>query len=413
MMRFPLLTLGSRSRRFSWVPAAARAAMSLRGDPTFDKETLSGDTALWFGRIEDTIANPKSDLNPATVAASDDLYKYGRELHTYVQSVLWAFRITGDLTLLNHVDDIAEVMRAELADGWRDTLDGTDGTTDGYLNWVWRYTSGDSYVGKDTHEMDEIKTHAFIALIAVALDTNRDQSPVGRDYAAHADFWKDYLVNHFEAKWRDRKSVATGFPFLYRTIMHAYLSGVKWHYYMGILTGDSAYTSEATTMAGHWWAEMRDVSTSAGNVYVSPQTALLLGGSSNILMPTVYVSMVFGDMVELHFEGFDRWADDAELATFARTMDQFIMDEADPVTNGYSQCMGGGVERAGLPTLTPALARGTKNRYAFSGHPTIAPWDVTGRVAAFTEAAWPTLGVNQTGMMLESGALLHTVWSVL
>ena len=389
-------------------PPLNQYSPSLRGDPSFDASRLSGEAAAWHGSVIETIAYPGSDLDPLYLAGSDDVFGYGRPLHTYVQSVLFAFRLTGDLELLDHVDVIAERMRAELHDSWRGTKDGTDGTSDGYLNWVWRYSDGDRYVGKDTHMMDDMKTHAMIAMIAVALDMNRDLvSPGGRDYAAHADFWQDYLVNHFEAKWRERQRKPTGFPIMTHRVMHAYLSWAKWHYYMGVLTGDAAYTNEASRMANHWWAEMRTIATPSGPGYVYPQTVLGLGGTSNILMPTVYASMVFADVVEMHFEGFDRWASAEELRRFARTFAEIVLDTDDPVANGYSQCIGGGVERAGLPTYAANLVRGTANRYALSGFPHIAAWDASKRVADFTNDAHDA--VSGTGMMLESGALLSSI----
>src|SRR5690606_10309211 len=111
---------------------------------------------------------------------------------------------------------------AELADSWRGTADGTK-QKDGYLNWVWRQNHGEAYQGKDTNQLDEIKTHAMIASVAYALELNRDlKSPGGRNYGAHADFWQDYLVNDFEAKWRDRRNKPTGFPFIMRPHTHTY-----------------------------------------------------------------------------------------------------------------------------------------------------------------------------------------------
>ena len=389
-----------------------RSMTSLRGDPLFDASSLFGDVATWHARVVETIASPGRNLDPMAVAAEDNLYLYGRLLQTYVQSVLLAFRLTGDLELLDHVDAIAERMRAELRDSWRGTLDGTDGTTDGYLNWVFRQGSDPRYVGKDTHEMDGMRTHAMIAMIAVALDTNRDlTSPAGGEgastrYGEHADFWRDYLVNHFEAKWRDRKNQPTGFPIMTKLIMHTYLSWMKWHYYMGVLTGDAAYTNEASRMANIWAGEMRTIDTPSGTGYVYPHGVLSLGAVSNFLMPTVYARYVFADVVEMHLEGFDQWASAEELRRYSRTFAEIVLDTEDPVANGYSQCIGGGVERAGLKTLG-SLARETAARYALGGFPQIAAWDATGRVTDFTNAVHNAL--SGTGMMLESGVLLSSV----
>jgi hypothetical protein len=346
------------------------------------------------------------------VAARDDTYRYGRTLQVYLQSVLLAFRLTGDLALLDHVDVVAQRMRAELRDSWRGTLDGTDGTRDGYLNWVWRYSSGDKFVGKDTGWVDEMKTHALVALIAVALDTNRDlPSPGGRDYGAHADFWKDYLVHHFEAKWRERRNLPSGFPLLTMTGMHTYATWLRWHHYMGVLTGDAGYAVEAARMADLWWDEMRPVATPAGVAYVWPRSLLSLSnGVGNYLMPTTYASMVYADVVELHLEGFHRWASVEEMRRFARTFTEFVMDSSNPIRNGLAADIGGGVARAGLRSDASNWPRMTTHGFWLSGYPHIAAWDDTEAMIVLTQDAYERRGPN-VGMMLEAGALASSVVS--
>src|SRR5690606_40789448 len=84
----------------------------------------------------------------------------------------------------SEADRIVEVMRSKLADSWRNTADGTS-QKDGYVNWVWRGDS-DTYHGKDTHKLDEMKTHAIIATVAYALDrksTRLNSSHVKISYA--------------------------------------------------------------------------------------------------------------------------------------------------------------------------------------------------------------------------------------
>src|SRR5690606_5818830 len=101
------------------------------------------------------------------------------------------------------------------------------------LNWVWKQDHDKYHQGKDLNKLDEIKTHSILASVAYALDVNRDlSSPGGRSYGAHADFWEHYLVDHFEAKWRERADVPTAFPFILRPHTHTYHSWLKWHYYM-------------------------------------------------------------------------------------------------------------------------------------------------------------------------------------
>jgi hypothetical protein len=369
----------------AWSPVDGElSALSLRGDPSFSRSALSVDERAWYDALLGRIASPAGDFDPLVLAGRDDVYGYGRTLHTYVQSVLLAFRVTGDLRLLDHVDAIAEVMRGELRDGWRDTLDGTDGTRDGYLNWVFRYGNSTTYQGKDTHQLNEMRTHSLVATIAYALHLNRDlASPGGRDYGAHADFWTDYLVNHFEAKWRERRDVPTGFPIMIRPHTHTYYSWAKWHYYMGLLTGDGAYTVEAERMAGVLQAELRTVSTASGTAYVWARSVLAEGGGDAFLHPTTYARYVYADIVEFHLEGFHFWADPTVMDRFARTVTDLVVDTPDPVRNEFAADIGGGESLAGLSS-DPSWSRLSVHRYAISSYAHISAWDTTLRLGGIT-----------------------------
>jgi hypothetical protein len=376
-----------------------RYAPSLRGDPDFDPATLTGEMAVWYGRLQASLTLPTSDLDPMAMAASDDLYTFGRTLHAYVQSVLVVFRLTGDLRLLDHVDAITERMRRDLHDGWRDTVDGSDGTRDGYLNWVYRYSDEPDLKGKDTHRSNEMRTHAMLAAVAYTLQLNRDlASPTGRDYGAHADFWRDYLVHHFEAKWRERSGVPTAFPIMTVPQTHSYYAWTKWHYYMGRLTGDGRYLTEASRMADVLWGELRSVATPAGTAYVWARSVLALGGTADYLHPTTYARYVFGDIAEFHLEGFHRWASEAELPRFTRTFTEFVMDVNDPMTGGFASDVGGGVARAGLVT-DDAWPRMTVNRYRVSAYALIGAWDPTDALPGVTADAYAAKGASGGAMM--------------
>ena len=365
-------------------PGFERTALTLQGDPTFDPRNLSLQQRAWHNQLSHLIANPADGFDPYTFASRDCLYYYGRTLQTYVQGILIAFRVTGDLALLDHVDEIAERMRAQLSDGWRDTLDGTDGTSDGYLNWVHRYRDSNTYQGKDLHVVNEMKTHALIATIAYALHLNRDHpSPSDRDYGAHADFWIDYLLNHFEAKWRERLDVPSGFPIMTRPQAHTFHNWTKWHYYMGLLTGNTNYTAEAERMAEIAMHELRTVSTPLGDAYVWSRSFASVGGSDDFLIPSVYARYVFGNVVEFHLEGFGFWADASHLERFSRTFTQLMMDEPDPFRDGFASDVGGGRTRAGLPS-DPNWNRVTARHYVGSSFALIAPWDPTATLVPLT-----------------------------
>lgn len=363
-------------------PTPAPTDSDLRGNPDFRISDLPSDAQLWYKRLWAAIENPGSSQDPARWAASDNLYTYARQLHTHMQTLLIAFRVTGDLRLLDEVDRLLEIMRDELADSWRGTIDGTDGTRDGYLNWVWR-NDENSYTGKDTNKLDEMKTHALVASAAYALHVNRDlASPAGRAYGAHADFWTDYLQNDFEAKWRERENQPTGFPIMIRPHTHTYHSWLKWHYYMGLLTGESGYSMEAERMADVIWNdEIHTTNTAEGPAYVWTRSILSEGGSADYLHPTTYARYVYGDVVEFHLEGFHRWANPEVVGGFARTFSEFVIDEdhATSSTDWFASDIGGGVSRAGIRS-DPSWSRMEIYKFEASPYALITAWDDTGRV---------------------------------
>jgi hypothetical protein len=357
-------------------------ALTLRGDPEFSAASLTGEAATRYATLIGFVRQGTGDVDPLRLASRDDIYTYGRTLQTYVQAVLAAYRRTGDLTLLDHVDEIGAVMRTQLRDAWRDTNDGTT-TRDGYLNWVQRYVKSTTYHGKDVHKLDDMKSHALVAMIAYALHVNRDlTSPGGRDYGASADFWRHYLVDHFEAKWRARLEIDS-FPFLHHSEAHVYLSWARFHYYMWKLTGDERYGAEATRMADRVWDDFRTVETRTGQAYVWSRAIISDGGANDLLQPITYARYMFGDMIELHLEGFHRWADPEEMTRIARTFTELVVDNGDPARQGFASDVGGGRPRAGLPS-DPAWSRMTPDTYRVSSLPFISPFDATGTVSGIS-----------------------------
>jgi hypothetical protein len=380
-------------------PPSLGDAAGLRGDPGFDAAQLVGTQAVHYELLIDAIDGGESDLDPMRLAARDDIYVYARTLQSYVQSVMATFRVTGDLALLDHVDEIAEVMRSKLRDSWRGTLDGTNGTKDGYLNWVYRYGNERAFAGKDTSRGNEMKAHAMVAMIAHALDLNRDlESPTGRDYGAHADFWRDYLVNHFEAKWRERNGVPTGFPIMMRPHTHTYFSWMRYHYYMGHLTGEAGYLTEANRMADVLWSELRPVETKSGTAYVWARSVLAEGGGEDYLHPTTYARYVFGDVIEMHLEGFHNWASAEEIARYARTFTDLIMDSSDPIKNGFASDVGGGRPRAGLRSDS-SWPRLSADRFRLSAYALIGAWDETGNLSAVAREVEEALRDSDTAIL--------------
>ena len=191
----------------------SRTNLTLRIDLTFNEKQLPVEARLWYSRFWAGLRNPSQYPNATALAQSNDTYNYGRPLNTHITTILQLLRVTGDQRLLDEVDRLTELMRAKLKDRSILTVGGSTYQADGYLNWVWQYNEP-SYVGTDIHEMDEILTHSLVASYAYAFQVNRDLDP---RYAERAQFWTNYLKNHFEAKWRKRKKIPTGFPFLERS----------------------------------------------------------------------------------------------------------------------------------------------------------------------------------------------------
>ena len=357
---------------------------SLRGDPNFSRNQLNQEQRTRYDRVWQEINDHNAAIT--TDAKSGDSYTYSREYYSHIQAVLLVFRLTGDLALLDYVDTLAQHMRNQLADGWYGTLDGTDGTTDGYLNWVDKRTSSSAHRGKDTWRANEMGTHALVATIAYALHTNRDlTSPTSRNYAAHADFWKDYLVNHFEAKWRQRAKVPTAFPIITNPHTTTYYKWMAWHYYMGQLTGHNAYTNEATRMADAQWAEHFPIETAQGPAYVWARSLDSLGGNqSHLLHPTTYARHVYGLSVDFHLEGFHNWASPETMTRFARTFTTAIIDNPDPIQNGMAADVGGEKDTLHLVS-DDGWSRMQSARFADSNYGFIGAWDDTGEIRALTD----------------------------
>lgn len=369
---------------------------ALRGNPNFAVNSLNPEQRKWYDRLWGAINNPNQYPNSTKMAKSDDIYKYRGDLQGYISSLMNAFRITGDLRLLDEMDRVAQLMRQELDDSWRDTKDGTNGTRDGFVNWVNRYDTTVKYMGKDVHVAYDLKAHALVSMIAWTLENNRDlRSPSGVNYGAHADFWKDYLVNDFEAKWRKREGKASGFPFVMWYSMHTYHSWMKWHYYMGKLTGNNGYTRQAEKMADVLWQhEFKEVSSEYGTAIVFARGILSylkdIGGSpfknNNYLIPQHYARYIIQESVDLHFEGFHNYANPANIEKFARSLSAFMMDKDD--FSSFGRDIGGGKTRAGLVSNT-SWTRMDQNRFSESSWSFLAAWDTPdGRIAKASQRVY-------------------------
>lgn len=348
---------------------------SLRGDPNFDPNQLPGEMRLWHARlwegINDFNAERASQLNPDNLAASGDLYAVGRAFNTYITTLLNALRVTKDLALLDEVDRLLEIARAQLGD--------TNG--DGYLNLRYLNESDDrNEYGEDYHVMDEILAHSLLAAAAGALRENAAFNP---RYKEHAEFWANYLQNHFEAKWRAREGKPSGFPFLSRDLMHPYVQFIRYHYYMYKLTGDAAYLREARRRAELVPKQVREVYTPGGPAYVWNQRFLPDGdGETLSCQPFVYLPLTLQAFEDMAFEGFSVF-DDLFMQRVATSMGSLVLED------GYRDLApdicGGRIQA----DISPAGGDGGIT-YHFVNMPyaEVGKWDATGRLRNYVERAY-------------------------
>lgn len=390
--------------------AVMRESRPMRGDLDFQPGDLPDSAGRLYEELRISIDSPEQREYIDRLAASDNLYEYGRLVQTYISALLTALRLTGDLALLDRVDELSQSMRAQLDDSWRGVREGNrrDGK-DGYLNWVWGSGNSDYHQGKDVHETDEIRTHALVAEIAWAFRLNSDlPSPAGVDYGERSDFWLGYLENHFEAKWRERNDVAwPRFPFLQRPYVHPTLALTKYHYYMYRLTDRREYLREAMRLSDVLFAEIREIETDAGAAFVWRRSIISHGGNENYLMPTAYSSLVIVDALSLHFEGFYGWADRHMPSGLATMVAEFLIDNG---TTDFARDIGGGQARAGIRASSVRdWKRQTATEYSINSFGLLAAWDESGKIAEVSREIYRDLPSRHRYPYIPAGLLVAEV----
>lgn len=380
------------------VPSAPddERAMTLRGDPSFDVSGLSADERVHFERMWEEILDPDNQRELQALIDGADLYYYSRTIQDYIQPILTAFRATGDLRLLDHVDSILERMSHNLTYGW------DDGSYSDYRMWIHRYDAAG--YGTDVR-LNDLKVHALVAMVAYALDMNRDlTSPGGRDYAASADYWKAYLLTDsdgFVAKVKDGgrfPSPSRGFHFTNpHADAHSWWSTTKLYYYMWRLSGDAVWLEDANRAADVIWDyEIRDIADWDGgnSAYVWASNMMSQSSSRNYLQMVGYAGSIYGDVVTFHYEGFHKWGDPAHLPAFARSIAELQLDSDDIVRNGLAGDIGGNspYNKRTVAGIEPddrdnRPLRRTAEAFTRYQTPIMAAWDPSGAIArAATDA---------------------------
>ncbi len=351
---------GARSQVVSRtsLPLEPVGTYSLRGNPNFSTDRLPSEMELWHKRLWEGIEyanNSEESLNPETRASSGDLFSMGRFLNVHITTLLSALRVTKDLALLDEVDRLMEMARAELADT----------NADGFQNWRYLNEATDSsrsFYNDDFHEMDEILTHSMVAAVAYALSEN---APFDRRYEEHAQFWLDYLKNDFEAKWRKRNNKRSGFPFIEHKLMHPTLNMIRYHYYMYKLTGGSDYYSEAKRLASKVRGTMR--SSDGGYVWAHEV------GSRSGCQPMTYVKYTTSALADLSTASSSLF-DSSFMKRVAYTMARKALKSSSGTSLADNICGSGSYGSANM-----------FNEYPYAQ---LAPWDSSGRLETAAERVY-------------------------
>lgn len=315
------------------------------------------EVAVWQSRLETALNQPdKVHYDPKQIAATGDLYKYARDLNDALTSFTAAYRINRDPATVRYMVDVLNIMKSKL----RDT------NNDGNRNWI--YLSGKDSVsecraalanqndtspdlcGDDRHNMDEMMTHAGLAGVVYTLQQ--------AGYTTDASFWKDYLRNDFEAKWRTRSGMSSGYPFVDHKLMHPTAQFARYHFYMYKLTGNSSYYSEAQRLVGLVKGTMR----TSGDGYVWSH----FRSTTSDCQPTVYLGYTMGAMADLAVVDSSLYSS-SFMAKIANTVANRLIRTSDGHSMVGNICTNEGVygDYWGF----------SKHLYAVS-----APWDASGKI---------------------------------
>lgn len=379
---------------------------SLEGDPGFDPSRLPDHVRCWYEELWTVLQNPDRSSSYTGRAARDDLYLYARPLNTHMTALMTALRVTGDLALLDEVDRLAQHMRSRLEDRWRGPAAFDSEGVDGYLNWVWGQSGSAAHTGRDVHEIDEMRTHAMVAQFAWAFAINADvSSPNGVDYAERAQFWTDYLVEHFEAKWRERNGTAwPEFPFLSRPHLHETVDFVRYHTYLHRLTGKEEYAAEARRLSEIVFDNFVEVEADGGPALVTPRSVLSMGGEQDYMIPSTYVRYVFASAVDLHFENVGEWAEKDVMTMLARSLAEFIIDNG---SDDFARDIGGGTARGGVAASDEdRWGRFDEVRFSISPYALLSAWDESDRVAEVAMDVFDSTSGSQRDVFIPTALML-------
>ena len=360
---------------------------------------LDLETEYWLSALKSTknFQSRSSRYSLERLAASGRVQDLSRHLNLQLTGVLAALRATGDRALLEKVYVVMERERATLRD--------TNG--DGYLNWL--YLAADpsdnpGLNGTDKHVMEEIMAHSIVAQAAYAFKLNRD---LDEKYSEAASFWEDYLINHYEAKWRERTG-EKGYPIIEKSLFHPYVNNTRYYHYMFKLTGEDAYRRERDRQVEVIKRQLLPddgafVWTQAVNEYLGSRGGKMWWS----YQPVGYAGESMSALADLGLEGVLK---EDTMRGIANTLSEKLLDG-----ENRSSFMAGdvGEVRPAIyyspflkrPVFIDSISKGRGGTFYFGtrGYALLAPWDETGEV---TDRAIAVHNTNGVWPITSAGVLL-------
>ena len=404
-------------------PAPRDRDLSMRGNASFEPDQLTSAERLWYDRTWHAVNTISSDI--VSQSDNDNAYDYGRTIYQHNHALLLALRATGDLRFLDAVDATAQTMRAQLSDDWCDGVDdtvevnasyGTVTSPDGFLNFRLRRGSNIHHC-RDTGDLNETLTHGHLALVMYAYHVNRhNPSPNGIDYGERADFWLDYLRNHFEAKWRQRSNTAwPDMDFIDLKFCHTYNVMNLYYYFVGKRLASNghpdagAYLAYSDTLSDAYFTQPYVPGKRAGGFmptnspygdavvysFGAPRNGALKPTSVHLeACPSTYARYAMSAITTLTLEGNTYW-DDAIMMRLANGMNGFVLDTSSITSSGDTLAAGvtGSDTVEGIPPTT-YRDRLTVGHYTNTTIPGLAIWDASGRIEEHSLQAYSAVESN-------------------
>lgn len=351
----------------------------------------------------DMVANYKALLYAAgggdsaysTYLPNDHIYHYGRYVRNGMSAYLSAFRMTGDLRLLDRVCDYLDTMATKLAVGWggsnRNLYDHNAwGSSDWSPSrcWIGRHNGMGVNYGTDissSSTMNHAKIIASVAEAAWAFEVNADLTSPGtgtKRYAAAADFWRTWLLE-FQVSWqgggtsgwRDnyrglryptRRAGTNDWPFLCNAgDSHSTVSTILAMRYWHLLFNEPKALAGRDRLQSGWRDQELSKFTYDGTPVAVWGHGFRAEGSPNPrLQGTTYVGYHLSDGLAIWLSGFDpQWTSDAYKRT-VNAFDKFTLNN-DGSVNGT---IGGDQDRGGLTYDAGEASRPGKGQIAFFGY---------------------------------------------